>query len=87
MAAPNPAWTYSDWITYIPGNSTRLSRLRLHIVEVSDRISTGDSATDRESHSYSYLKDYLSKLHESLLREEAISSDASPFTRGRPTCP
>lgn len=30
-------WTYSDWITH-DDQATRLTRLRLHIVEVSEHI-------------------------------------------------
>lgn len=37
MATPTP-WVYSDWITYPTGSSTRLTRLRLHIQEVSDAL-------------------------------------------------
>ena len=81
------AWTYSDWITYDPGNATRISRLRLHIQEVSDKISEGDFSSEQKSNSYGYLQSYLDKLM-GQEKEEAATAAASAgtrsgFTRGR----
>lgn len=84
----SPAWTYSDWITYATGNATRLSRLRLHIQEVSDRISTGSFAMEGKSHDYGLLQDYLAELTRKETAEAAVSDGAagtrSSFTRGMP---
>lgn len=85
---PSPAWTYSDWITYEVGNSTRLSRLRLHIQEVSDRISNGNFQTEGTAHSYDFLQDYLESLSEKEVEEAALVNaglgNRCSFTRGVP---
>lgn len=53
------AWNYSDYVTYSPATdgATRLSRLRSHIQEVSDKItaemsSAGASYAARERRAY-----------------------------------
>jgi uncharacterized protein YraI len=80
-------WDYSDYVTYDHGTASRLSRLRLHIKEVSDKISTGDYATDQKSHSQGYLANYLKQLKDEEKAEAitvgASSGDQAPFTRGR----
>lgn len=75
----NPAWTYSDWITLSPGSSERLTRLRLHIQEVSDRISTGNYANPKGSHD----KDALQRELESLRKIEKDETAASAALTGR----
>jgi len=85
-------WTYSDWVTYDPGSSTRLSRLRLHIQEVSDRISQGSFSTEGKSHDYAYLESYLKQLHDKESEEAAIAAGSTgarsvTFTRGKPIYP
>lgn len=85
-------WTYSDWVTYDPGSATRISRLRLHIQEVSDRISQGDFTTEGKAHSYGYLESYLKELHSKEKEETATSAGTSSsrsvmFTRGKPIYP
>lgn len=83
-----PAWTYSDWITYATGNATRISRLRLHIQEVSDRISNGSFATEGKSHDYGLLQDYLAELMRTETAEASIGDSVATtpsrvsFTRG-----
>lgn len=86
----SPAWTYSDWVTYATGNATRLSRLRLHIQEVSDRISGGSFATEGKSHDYGFLQDYLNDLLKKETSEAATGDSVATtptrvsFTRGVP---
>jgi hypothetical protein len=86
----SPAWTYSDWITYASDSATRLSRLRLHIQEVSDRISSGSYASEGKSHDYGFLQDYLAELMKKEKSEATIADTIattpkrSSFTRGVP---
>lgn len=75
---PIPAWTYSDWITFETGNASRLSRLRLHIREVSDEISTGSFAVEQKSHDKALLQAYLSEL----LKKEAVEATAAGVSSG-----
>lgn len=85
MAAPE--WTYSDWITYESGTATRLTRLRLHIKEVSDRISTGNYSNQKGSHDKDALEKYLELLHRDERSESAAAGATNGsrayFTRGR----
>lgn len=67
------AWTYSDWVTEATGSTTRLSKLRLHIQEVSDAIQSGDFAVQGLSVSKSSLQSYLSDLKAD---EEKLASQA-----------
>lgn len=77
-------WTYSDWITYDVGNATRLSRLRLHIQEVSDKISRGNFAQGNVSHDYSSFIPYLESLKVAEQNEAAArGTNQSRFTRGK----
>ena len=58
------AWTYSDWVTLDNVGNARLARLRLHIQEVSDRITEELSSSGRSISSASltqYLKDLKSE--------------------------
>ena len=85
---PEPSWDYSDWITYAAGSSTRLTRLRLHIKEVSDFISTGSYSTEGKSQSKDFLQDYLKNLlakeKDEAATAEQTSGNRVTFTRGRP---
>ena len=54
------AWTYSDWITQST-LTTRLSRLRLHIQEVSAKIDI-EIAGDGKSRASATLGRYYEKL-------------------------
>ena len=80
-------WTYSDWITYDEGTSTRLTNLRLHIQEVSDFISSGNYSINGRS----IDKDALAKQLEVLMAKEESESkkrgsndgSRSAFTSGR----
>jgi hypothetical protein len=87
---PSPSWTYSDWITYATGDSLRLSRLRLHIQEVSDRISAGNYATEGKSHDFGSIASYLADLQRKEITEATVgdavatSPKRCSFTRGVP---
>ena len=64
------AWTYSDYSTYRDTSfSTYLSRLRLHIGEVTDQIST-DIAADGRSESSGQLAALRQQLVEELREAE-----------------
>ena len=81
-------WDYSDWITYEQSNSLRLSRLRLHIQEVSDFISTGSYSKGGRNLDKKFLQDYLDTLFEKEKDENSVGGSSngnqSAFTRGRP---
>jgi len=83
----SPAWTYSDWITYDNGSLTRLSRLRLHIQEVSDFISTGDYTVQGRSLDKSQVERYLEKLMAKEKEESkvtnAVNGKSAPFVTAR----
>ena len=67
------AWTYSDYITYDPG-SARLTRLRLHIQEVTDAIKNPQRLTISGKDLTKYdLRKYL----EGLKAEEKQSSSST----------
>lgn len=87
---PDPSWTYSDWNTaYASGTAARLAQLNLHIKEVSDKISTGSFTSEKKSHDFGYLQQYLSELNGFRKEEEALSGVSSgsqnrvSFTRMR----
>lgn len=81
---PAPAWTYSDWITYSSGDATRLSRLRLHIKEVADAISTGNYSVDNKTHEKDLLQRYLDRLIAQEKAEAAVAdSKRVGWTRGK----
>jgi hypothetical protein len=69
------AWTYSDWVTYADGSS-KLSRLRLHVQEVSDKLSSADYSTEGLSVSRGNLPGYLAGLKDDLAKLEARVSTA-----------
>jgi len=93
---PSPAWTKTDgsgnlasgWILQEVGSALRLSLLRLHIQEVSDRISNGNFQTEGTAHSYDFLQDYLESLSKKEVEEAALVSaglgNRCSFTRGVP---
>lgn len=56
------AWTYSDWVTQTT-SATRLSRLRLHIQEVSDKLQ-GRASGDGISYDPGQLRQYIKDLRE-----------------------
>lgn len=70
------AWLYSDYLTF--DDSTRLVRLRLHIAEVSNRI-TEDYSIGGRSKSVGALNTYLAQLK----TEEARLGGQSPRAHGR----
>ena len=84
------AWTYSDWPTYTSGSADRLSRLRLHIQEVTNRLEDGSYAADngtiiddRSQNLPSYLTTLL-KREKELDKAVRQASGARPlFTRAR----
>lgn len=55
------SWTYSDYVTYDRTSATRLTRLRLHIQEVSEKIDTEVSADGKSEQLFS-LRLYLDRL-------------------------
>lgn len=83
----NPAWTYSDWVTYDTGSATRLTRLRLHIQEVSDAISTGNYSNTKGSRDKDAIERYLESLHRKEAEEASAAGAAAGtrayYTRGR----
>lgn len=86
-AVASPAWLYSDWVTLATGSTARLTRLRLHIQEVSDAISTGNVSNTKGSRDKDAIEKYLEKLH-ALEKTEVGASSASTglgtsFTRAR----
>jgi hypothetical protein len=81
-------WTYSDWITYDQDSANRLTRLRLHIQEVSDFISTGNYSKGGRNIDKGDLQKYLDSLLDKEKEETSISGGATgktaAFTRGKP---
>lgn len=55
------SWVYGDYIT-IDSPRERLARLRLHIQEVSNAISSPDLSGDGKSVQYGTLQTYLESL-------------------------
>lgn len=70
------AWTYSDWITLDEGSTARLAQLRLHIKEVSDKISGGSYTTEGKSHDFDSVQKYLDRLL-ALEKDEAAAAGAA----------
>ena len=87
---PRMAWTYADWITQT-AKADRVTRLRLHIQEVSGQIEAGMTHTGR-TFDPEPLRQYLSTLFEQLNRLDptgdgsvAASARATAgLTRARP---
>lgn len=82
------AWDYSDYITYERGTSTRLTRLRLHIKEISDYVSTGGYNVQGKSHTKAELVNELARLREeekelSAITVTSASTNRAPFVRGK----
>lgn len=67
------AWTYSAW-TQQPTAAARLSMLRQHITEVSDKI-TQEISSDGHSRSSSTLQAYLDGLFQHERRLEARTGE------------
>lgn len=74
------AWTYSDWVTQTTAAS-KLTRLRLHIQEVSDRITESMSA-DGVSHNAADIRQYLDSLKRDE-REMGAAGVGSSMVRGK----
>ncbi len=64
------------------GSTARLAQLRLHIKEVSDRISQGSYAVEGKSHDYDLLQQYLRDL----MAAEQSEAQAAGTTSGTRTC-
>lgn len=81
------AWTYSDYVTLSSG-AAKLTRLRLHIQEVSDRISGGSYTLAGISVSKGdmlALRDQLTEEEKALTRLiETQNGTRVRFARGRP---
>lgn len=76
------AWTYSDWVTYDDG-SAKLAQLRLHIQEVSDKLSNPNYATDGLSVSQQNLPAYLDGLKADETRLATVSGKRVGWASGR----
>lgn len=63
------AWIYSDYISST--GSARLTRLRLHIQEVSDQL-TAATTSNGESYNPQVLESYLAKLE---TKEQRLASE------------
>lgn len=72
-------WAYADWIIEST-TASKISKLKQHIVEVSQALSDPTSQTvDGLSYTKSGMRDYLNDL-----KSELGSLDVSPmFLRGR----
>jgi len=84
---PAPELTYSDWITYPSGSTTRLERLRLYIQELSNLISTGNYSNTKGSRDKDALQRELADLRKVEQTEAtaaaALTGRGSSFTRAR----
>lgn len=69
-------WTYDDYITL--DGAARLTRLRLHIQEVSQRIRNSTSADGKSSDSHT-LETYWEKLRE---EEKELSGAVGAYGGG-----
>jgi hypothetical protein len=76
------AWTYSDYITYADA-AAKLTRLRLHIHEVTDKIGREQSAGDMSTSSTA-LQKYLQDLKNEERSLSGATSDSSDPTLNRP---
>lgn len=65
------AWTYSDWVTYDAGTA-KLTRLRLHIQEVSDYLQKNQEGNVGGQ---VYRRFDLEKYRESLETKEGKMAD------------
>lgn len=91
LASEPTTWTYSDWITSASGSTTRLTRLRLHIQEVADRIASGTFIQEGKEQHKELLQKYLADLLEREESEAAVTATADTgtsatqvgWTRGR----
>jgi hypothetical protein len=80
-------WTYSDWVTYEDG-SAKLTRLRLHVQEVSDKLANPSYSTEGLSvNPRENLGTYLAGLNAEREKLEATVGRANGtrlgWTRGR----
>lgn len=65
------AWTYNDWRSAgAAGSAARLTALRAHIAEVSQKIGA-EVASDGKSRSTAELNTYLGRLEVNLKDEES----------------
>lgn len=73
---PASAWTYSDWITYARGDPLRVQRLRLHVQEVADKLSTSQSYSTGSGFSVTHrdLSAYLASLQKQEIEETKIAA-------------
>ena len=86
------AWTYSDYVTFDYG-ATRLARFRLHMQEVSDKLTAEMTQDGLGLHSSYALNVHLGRLQKQEPDEvsKAKLADSpgthSPFVRARPLEP
>jgi hypothetical protein len=77
------AWTYSDWVTYADG-SAKLTRLRQHVQEVSDKLSSADYSTEGLSISRGSTAGYLETLKGDLVSlESRVGAGRVTWASGR----
>lgn len=79
------AWTYADYITYERSDATRLTRLRLHIQEITQAIDNEmrTGGDDIESRELRMMWADLKKEERELSALQA-SLSGSRFVMGRP---
>ena len=82
------AWTYSNWdLDYTDGSAEQLLQLKRYIKEISDWLSTGNTAVEGKSHEKDFWMAELKRLgavrDQLPVRVSAAAGDQSPFTRGR----
>jgi len=80
------AWTYSDYATYDYG-AARLTRFRLHVQEVSDKIGAemSDGGASRSTNALqSYLGILLKGQPDEVRRDKTAAGTIQIFTRARP---
>ena len=77
------AWTYDDYITYADTSTTRLSRLRLHIQEVSAELAKSKSySADGRVVQKHDLIEYIKELREEEKRLTSYQNAAANTDSG-----
>lgn len=72
-----PLYTYADWVTQTSVDA-RLTRLRLHIVEVTEKLNI-EIAADGKSRSSNAIQQYLDRL---LSKETELESRSGRISTG-----
>jgi len=69
------AWTYNDWLSQ-GSDAAQLTRLRLHIEEVSSEMSA-EISSDGHSRNLGSLENYLGRLMDKLAELEALTGSGN----------